>query len=416
MESVPATRRHWRRFVINLSLVVLLAVAGLYTGLAISTGKTIDAELTTRARTIVSAVALARRWNASHGGVYVEKRPGMESNPYLDGPDQLGADRTVFTPRNPALMTREMSELTERDGSFSYHLTSLSPLNPANAPDHFEAEALVRLERGEAEVSALEVRGETTVFRHMAPLRVEASCLGCHATQGYQAGQVRGGISVSFDVTEAERGVSRARWIAVGPFVFTAAALLLVLGGLVRALHRRLDEAEARIVEMAITDELTGLRNRRYIGQRLREELGRSQRHGRRCSCIILDIDHFKRVNDSHGHAAGDAVLRGVAAAAQGALRESDLLGRWGGEEFLAVLPETDLIGAQIIAERLRQGIEEMRVIHGGTVFTATASLGVADALPGHDPEARDAEQLVARADEALYRAKAAGRNRIELA
>jgi diguanylate cyclase (GGDEF)-like protein len=166
---------------------------------------------------------------------------------------------------------------------------------------------------------------------------------------------------------------------------------------------------------MAITDELTGLRNRRYIGQRLGEELARSHRHGRPCACVLFDIDHFKRVNDAHGHAAGDAVLRGVAAAALGALRESDLLGRWGGEEFLAVLPETDLAGAGLIAERLRVALEAMRVEFEGRTFSATVSLGVVDALPGHDPDARDAEQMVARADEVLYRAKSAGRNRVEL-
>jgi diguanylate cyclase (GGDEF)-like protein len=416
MDGVPATRGHWRSFFINLSLVVLLAVSGLYTGLALSTGRTIDAEITTRARTIFGAVALARSWNSVHGGVYVAKRPGVDSSPFLDHPDRQGTDGTIYTLRNPALMTREMSELTARDGSFSFHLTSLKPLNPANAPDAFETEALQRLERGEPEVSTREVRGGGTVFRYLGPLRVEQSCLECHAHQGYQVGQVRGGLSVTFDVTEAERGVAQARWIAVGLFVFTTATLLLVLGGLAASLHRRLNAAEARILEMAVTDDLTGLHNRRSTGQRLQEELARSQRHGRRCSCVLLDIDLFKHVNDTHGHAAGDAVLRGLASAANQALRESDLLGRWGGEEFLAVLPETDLEGARVIAERLRQAIEAMRVDYQGKQLSVTASLGVADALPGQDPDARDAERLVARADEALYRAKTGGRNRIEVA
>ncbi len=416
MDGVPATRGHWRSFFINLSLVVLLAVSGLYTGLALSTGRTIDAEITTRARTIFGAVALARSWNSVHGGVYVAKRPGVDSSPLLDHPDREGTDGTIYTMRNPALMTREMSDLTARDGSFSFHLTSLKPLNPANAPDAFETEALQRLERGETEVSTREVRGGGTVFRYLGPLRVEQSCLECHAHQGYQVGQVRGGLSVTFDVTEAERGVAQARWIAVGLFVFTTAALLLVLGGLAASLHRRLNVAEARILEMAVTDDLTGLHNRRYTGQRLQEELARSKRHGRRCSCVLLDIDLFKHVNDTHGHAAGDAVLRGLAAATHLALRESDLLGRWGGEEFLAVLPETDREGARAIAERLRQAIEAMRVDYQGKQLSVTASLGVADALPGQDPDARDAERLVARADEALYRAKTGGRNRIEVA
>jgi diguanylate cyclase (GGDEF)-like protein len=414
MDGVPATRGHWRTFFINLSLVVLLAVSGLYTGLALSSGRTIEAEINTRARTIFGAVMLARRWNASHEGVYIEKRAGVLSSPYLATPDRRGTDGALYTRRDPAAMTREMSELAGQDGSFSFHLTSLRPLNPANAPDAFEADGLARIERGEPEVTTREARGSKMVARYLGPLRVDSTCLECHAAQGYQIGQLRGGISVTFDVTEAEQAVGRARWVAIGLFAFTTVALLLVLGRLVASLHRRLAVAEARIVEMAVTDELTGLHNRRYTGQRLREELARSQRHDRRCACVLLDIDLFKRVNDEAGHAAGDAVLRGLARAACGALRESDMLGRWGGEEFLAVLPETDLAGARVIAERLRLAIETMRVDFEGRQLSITASLGVADALPGHDPEARDAEQLVARADQALYRAKAAGRNRVE--
>jgi diguanylate cyclase (GGDEF)-like protein len=416
MESVPATRHHWRTFFINLSLVVLLAVSGLYAGLALSSGRTVEAEISTRARTIFGVLLVARSWNAIHGGVFVEQRPGDPVVPLPTAKELVGADGTIYTRRNPAQMTREMSELVTRDGLFTFHLTSLRPLNPANAPDSFEAEALRRIERGEvAEASAREQRGEAILFRYLGPLLVEQSCLECHANQGYRVGQVRGGISVTFDVTEAERSVIQGRRIAIGLFALTTVVLLAVLGRLVSGLHLRLNAAEARIIEMAITDELTGLRNRRYIGQRLREELARSQRHGRRCSCILFDIDHFKKVNDAHGHAAGDAVLRGVAVAALGALRESDLLGRWGGEEFLAVLPETDLAGAGIIAERLRLALEAMRVEFEGRTFTATVSLGVVDALPGRDPDARDAEQMVARADEVLYRAKAAGRNRVEL-
>ncbi len=415
MESVPATRSHWRTFFINLSLVVLLAVSGLYAGLTLSSGRTVEAEITTRARTIFGVLLVARSWNAIHGGDFVEKRPGDLPGPPQRSPDVVGSDGTVYNRRNSAQMTREMSELVTRDGLFTFHLTSLQPLNPANAPDPFEAEALARIERGEvAEVSAQEQRGETNQFRYLGPLRVEESCLECHAAQGYRVGQVLGGISVTFDVTEAEQAVARGRRIAIGLFALTAVVLLVVLGRLVSGLHLRLNAAEARIVEMAITDELTGLRNRRYVGQRLTEELARSQRHGRHCACILFDLDHFKRVNDADGHAAGDAVLRGVAAAGRVALRESDLLGRWGGEEFLAVLPETDLAGAEVIAERLRQALEAMRITWQGKVLAITASLGVVAALPSRDPDARDAELMVARADQALYRAKAAGRNRVE--
>ena len=255
------------------------------------------------------------------------------------------------------------------------------------------------------------------MFRYLGPLRVEQGCLACHAAQGYRVGQVRGGISVTFDVTEAERGVAQARWIAIGLFAFTTAALLLGLGRLVSSLHRRLNAAEARIVEMAITDELTGLHNRRFIEQRLREELVRSQRHDRR---LRLHPPRHRPLQADQRHLRARRRRRRAArawpAAARAALRASDLLGRWGGEEFLAVLPETDLAGARAMAERLRQAVEAMRVEFEGRQLAATVSLGVADALPAAHPDARDADRLVARADEALYRAKAAGRNRVEVA
>jgi diguanylate cyclase (GGDEF)-like protein len=415
MDVVPVTRRHWRSFFINLSLVVLVAVSGLYTGLALSTGQTIDDEINTRARSIFGAVRLARHRDAVHGGTYLERRPGVAPSPFLR--DRAGRRAAGAASPGPAgeVMERALPDLAGPDGSFTYRFTSLRPTSPSNAPDAFEAEALARLEGGAPEAFTREVRGDARLHRYLGPLYVEESCLACHAGKDEKVGALRGGVSVTFDVTEAEQAVARARWIAVGLFTFTTAALLLVLGRLVASLHRRLNAAEARIVELAITDELTGLPNRRFIEQRLGEELVRSQRHDRRCACILLDIDLFKLTNDTWGHAAGDAVLRGLASAARGALRESDLLGRWGGEEFLAVLPETDLSGAVAMAERLRRAIEAMRVEHEGRQLTATVSLGVADALPGEDPDARDADRLVARADLALYRAKAAGRNRIDV-
>src|SRR5512137_2976562 len=296
MDAVPVTRRHWRTFFINLSLVVLLAVSGLYTGLALSTGQTIDDELNTRARSIFGALRLARHRDAVHGGTYVERRPGVAPGPFLL---DLAGRRAAGAAPPGEVLERELPDLAGPDGSFTYRFTSLRPVDPSNAPDAFEAEALARLQGGAPEVFAREARGDARLHRYLGPLYVEESCLACHAGKGEVVGALRGGISVTFDVTEAEQAVARARWIAVGLFSFTTAALLLVLGRLVASLHRRLNAAEARIVELAITDDLTGLHNRRFTEQRLREELARSQRHDRRCACVLFDIDLFKTTNDT---------------------------------------------------------------------------------------------------------------------
>jgi hypothetical protein len=240
----PAPRASpWRSFVVSLTLVVLLAVSAVFTGLAVSDQRAIEAELRTRGRSIFGAIVLTRKWNAAHGGVLVEKTPGMASNPYLDHPDRRGDDGTVYTLKNPALMTREISEIAEREGAFRFHITSLRPLNPANAPDAFERDALERFEHGLTEATGQERRGEGPWFRYMAPLAVEASCLACHAKQGYRVGDVRGGISVTFSMADAEAAIRRTRWMAALLFTATALLLALVIGRLVSGLRARLSAA-----------------------------------------------------------------------------------------------------------------------------------------------------------------------------
>jgi diguanylate cyclase (GGDEF)-like protein len=406
----------WPSFLVNLSLVFLLSLSALFAGIAANGRRAIDAEIRARARTIFASVVLARRWNALHGGVLVEKTPGMQSSPYLPSPDVTGSDGKVYTRKNPALMAREISGLAEADGAFRFRITSLQPVNPANAADPFEAEALRSFERGAKEATGRETVDGKAYFRFVAPLLVEASCLECHAAQGYRVGDVRGGISVTLNVDEAERAMARNQRLTIGLFLLTALVLTGVIWRLVSALRRRIAAAEARIREMAITDDLTGLRNRRFVLLRLGEEVSRAYRHGHALSCVLFDVDRFKEVNDLHGHAAGDAALRAIAAEALRGCRASDLLARYGGEEFLLLLPETDGAGAFAIAERLRRSLEGLRVEHAGRTLQATASFGVAtlspfDAGPPSGPEA-----LVRRADEALLRAKAAGRNRVERA
>jgi diguanylate cyclase (GGDEF)-like protein len=325
----------------------------------------------------------------------------------------LGSDGKTYTRKNPALMAREISELAEREGLFRFHITSLRPLNPANAPDAFEEHALAEFGRGVREVVTREERAGATMFRYMAPLYVEASCLGCHAAQGYALGEVRGGISVTFDGSGAEQAIARNRWLTAALFVATALALTAIVWRLVVVLSRRLEAAEARIRELAITDDLTGLRNRRYVAQRLGDELARGHRYGETVSCVLFDVDGFKRVNDTHGHDAGDAVLRAVSAAAQTECRQPDVLGRWGGEEFLLVLPRTGAAGAAAIAARVREIVEAVRVTHGGLALGVTASFGVATAAPDGE---EGIEGILKRADAALYRAKGGGRNRVEVA
>ena len=162
--------------------------------------------------------------------------------------------------------------------------------------------------------------------------------------------------------------------------------------------------------KLATTDGLTGLVNRRTFDAQLRARLREAQRYKRPLSLLLLDIDHFKKVNDTHGHPAGDAVLCGVARLAQAKARETDLVARYGGEEMALVLPETDARGALVIAERIRAAVAAARHPTEQGALDVTVSVGVATwPGAGDDPEA-----LLEQADKALYRAKQSGRNRVE--
>lgn len=172
----------------------------------------------------------------------------------------------------------------------------------------------------------------------------------------------------------------------------------------------------ARLLRSGFTDVLTGWHNRRYLTVRLSEELARARRDGTRLVCLMLDIDHFKRVNDNWGHAAGDAVLREIAQRVESQVRASDVAARYGGEEFVVLLPGTDVASAMLLAERIRMAVSRTPTeLPNGEVVTITASIGISDVQPA--PESNDlktvGDSLVARADVALYAAKSTGRDRI---
>lgn len=172
----------------------------------------------------------------------------------------------------------------------------------------------------------------------------------------------------------------------------------------------------ARLVQSGIRDVLTGWYNRRYLETRLHEEMARSQRDGTPLACLMIDADHFKAVNDTHGHLAGDEVLRQLARCIGDDVRASDVSARFGGEEFTIVLPATDAAVAWGLAERIRAAVAAKRFEVDGVAepLAMTVSIGVAahGATPGDDAPAA-AEALLAEADRALYEAKAGGRDAV---
>jgi two-component system cell cycle response regulator len=166
-----------------------------------------------------------------------------------------------------------------------------------------------------------------------------------------------------------------------------------------------------RLEALATTDPLTRLLNRRALLERLSSEVDRSLRYGDVLTLLMVDVDHFKNINDSHGHLVGDAVLREIGSLLHASVRAVDVVARYGGEEFVIILPETPLEGALVFAERLRETIERHGFAgRGGAGLRLTASIGAAT-FPS--PHVHSTEDLFARADEALYRAKSGGRNQV---
>lgn len=164
---------------------------------------------------------------------------------------------------------------------------------------------------------------------------------------------------------------------------------------------------QKKLEELWMTDQLTGLNNRARLDELFDAELRRAHRYGSQFSLILLDIDHFKQINDTFGHQVGDDVLYSVANVLKGNIRDVDILGRWGGEEFMLILPNTNQSQALLLAEKLRKTLSS----HPFTpVMKVTASFGISSYIAGVDTE-----EMFKRADEALYRAKAKGRDRVEL-
>jgi diguanylate cyclase (GGDEF)-like protein len=176
----------------------------------------------------------------------------------------------------------------------------------------------------------------------------------------------------------------------------------------VKALQDELRRRNGELDRLSRTDPLTGLGNRRQIEDRIHELASISRRHDETLAALMFDIDHFKRVNDAHGHAAGDAVLREFGARLRRELRDEDVPGRWGGEEFVVLLPATNLAGAAAAGERVRANVATVPFALGnGTTATVTVSCGCAI------DDGRDPWDLVRRADLALYAAKEGGRDRV---
>ena len=245
-------------FLIGGTLLLLIFLSAFFS-MAIRQEQLILSQLHFSAEAMFDNIVLTRRWNANYGGVYVLKRPGVESNPYLESPDIQAVDGKNYTMKNPALMTREISEYAQGIGRFAYHITSLKLLNPTNAPDDWERDALLGFEKGVPERTQVASAKGKMVYRFMRPLKYEAGCAACHAKQGYEIGQVRGGISVTlpYEHTASVLRVTRHVMTALGIAVSLVLAFVLYF-----FVWRLMNQLAIQNVELA---ELNDLKNK-FLG------------------------------------------------------------------------------------------------------------------------------------------------------
>ncbi|MDH2915975.1 MAG: diguanylate cyclase [Gallionella sp.] len=431
--------------------------------------RNLDKFLHQQARMLYQQIVLTRSWNASYGGVYVRKQPGMETNRYLYEvgpghgekstvvPEITDTNGNVYTLKNPALMSRELSELTAKNADIRFHLTSLKTINPNNAPDDFEMRSLKKFESGLKEASEFSYQEGKNYYRFMAPLYVEQSCLRCHGFQDYKIGEVRGGISLTLPM-DNELELLKAgsdRFITTAVILLALVIGIIILGSyyvvtrplrilqrfannmgtqqqlpdylisrrdevglLARELtsantellvyHEQISERTTQLEYDNRTDPLTGLCNRRHLfseGGRLYE---RWRYDGTRIAVLMIDIDHFKRINDKYGHQVGDGVLAETARVVKQQCRPNDLVARYGGEEFVVMLEAPSPGSGVSTARRILQSIIENPINLEQGELHVTASIGVAEG-----DNLGDFDSALRKADEALYQAKDSGRNRV---
>jgi diguanylate cyclase (GGDEF)-like protein len=292
-----------------------------------------------------------------------------------------------------------------------------------------EAEAVALVHRRAGERAGLVIDGfdrmSDKFFRR--PMKDGEGAAGWVMTHG--TARRIGDLSVDDDVASHGNMHGIRSWLGIPLFMYGGCEGVIAVQSsharAFRADHQRLLESlalqiaaalqNAHLYELAMVDGLTGLFMRRYFDARIEEEIERSKRYGTAFSVVMMDVDDFKSLNDAHGHLIGDRVLRGIANVVKSQMRGVDTAARYGGEEIAVILPRTEMVNAYNVGERIRGAIAELRITTDSDPSQAlrvTASFGIA-AYP--ESTATDGEDLVRRADRALYRAKKTGKNRVEL-
>lgn len=382
-----------------------------------------------QASTLFNNIVTIRKWNSDHGSVYVKKHDNIEPNPYLFDNHLYSKDDELLVKVNPAWMTRQLSELSNKNEDYYFKITSLNPINPNNAPDEFEKEGLEILDKNKNLDFFTQL--EEDKYSLIGPLMVEPSCLQCHGEENYNVGDVRGGLRVSVPIdyyNENIRIVESKTNILYFITFFTSAIFIAVIifaiysinlrelnitklnKTLERKVSRRtkeLKDANKKLLELSTTDYLTNIPNRRFLFETGFKYFHLAKREKTNLSIVCIDIDYFKNINDTYGHDTGDEILKLVANSILPHIRKSDIFARTGGEEFTILLNKTNETDAFIFAEKIRTTVENLTYKKDEAIIKTTISLGISQLRQ----EDKDLNSIINRADNALYKAKKESRN-----
>lgn len=382
-----------------------------------------------QASTLFNNLVTIRKWSSDHGGIYVKAHNGIEPNPYLVDNHTYTKDNELLIKINPAWMTRQLSELSNTKENFLFKITSLEPINPKNLPDDFELRALKYLKTNKDKQFYTSL--ENTKYNLLGSLKVEPSCLHCHNTQNYKVGDIIGGLRVSVPVdnyNEYVEIIDSKTDLLHFITLFTSIIFIIIITFAIDSIFTRefnfrrlnqtlenkvnqrtkeLSKANKKLLEITNIDYLTNIFNRRYFFENGIKFFYSAKKEKNNLSIICIDIDHFKKTNDTFGHNIGDEILKLVANTMNKYIRKSDILARTGGEEFSILLNNTDQDNAFTLAEKLRLEVEKLSYKDNNIDVKVTISLGISQ-LREDDEEL---DSIIIRADKALYSVKKANRN-----
>jgi len=419
-QTVPGRARWYAR-----PLVLVLATVALWTlALAVSLFWNLkNAERQTLDMAYAEAGAVRdkdmafRRWAMRHGGVYVPATDKEAPSPHLSHVprrDLHTTDGQTLTLRAPAIMVREMMDDYAGTRGIRGRITGLRYLNPANAPDAWEKVQLEAFTRGEKtevwEVADIEGKPH---LRYLRAWNMEPVCVECHAILGYKNGDMRGATGVNLPLAPYyERLVTlRTNLIATHGTIWLLGLVGIGWAGReMRERRRERQRAEENLWFLAHQDSLTGLYNRHSLEDRLGQALATAQREKAPLAVMFIDLDRFKRINDSLGHSVGDALLVQVARRLLALTRQSDIVARLGGDEFVVALTGIGAVSdAMAVAGKILHALERPYTIDGN-VLHSTASIGVTL----YPDDGASIGELMRNADTAMYHAKDGGRNAVQ--